>query len=357
MKSAVSLRRVWFLFLKDLALGPRSPLFLFVVAMPALIALVLHFVFGGLAAPSPRLAVVDAGGSALAAKLEALPGVRIARLGSDDELVRALAAADYDAGVVIPRDFDDELKEGLRPVLNLRFSGESYAINRLVLAVGAIDGVRAVEGGEPPARVELIRAEPGEPVPLATRFVPVIAFYAFIMAGLFVPASLLVEEKERRTISAVLASPAGIGEVLAAKALLGVVLAFLLVLASLLLNGVTVRDFPGLAVVLLVSGAFWAALGSLIGVVARSSEMLFAVVKGSGAFLFAPVAFYLFPDWPRWIARLFPTYWAIDPLWRMVAEDAALADVLVPLFVTALMALALAVPLAILGKRMQRQLA
>lgn len=357
MKPSISLRRVWFLFLKDLALGPRTPLFPFVVAVPALIALALQLVFGGLAAPQPRLAIVDPGASALAARLEALPGVLTARLGSEEELTRALKAADYDAGILIQAGFDQELTAGRRPVLNLRFSGESIAVKRLILAVGAIDGVRAVAGGEPPARVELVRAEPGDPVPLATRFVPVIAFYAFIMAGLFVPASLLVEEKERRTLSAVLASPAGIGEVLAAKTILGVVLAFLLVLASLLLNGVAVRDYPGLAVVLLVSGAFWSALGSLIGVVARSSEMLFAIVKGSGAFLFAPVAFYLFPDWPRWIARLFPSYWAIDPLWAMVAQDAVLADLLAPLSVTALMALALAIPLAILGRRMQRQLA
>jgi ABC-2 type transport system permease protein len=353
----MKLRRVWFLFLKDLALGPRSPLLLFVLAMPALIALVLHLVFGGLAAPEPRLAIVDEGGSALAAVLDALPGVTVTRLDNREELLKSVEANDYDAGLILPAGFDRELREGLKPLLRLHFSGESYAVNRLVLAVGAIDGLRAVEGKVPPVRVDLVRVEEGDPVPLTTRFVPVIVFYAFIMAGLFVPASLLVEEKERRTLTAVLASPARIQEVIAAKGLLGLVLAFLLALASLILNGVTVRDFPGLLLVLLVAGGFWAALGNLIGIVARSSEMLFAIVKGSGAFLFAPIIFYLFPDWPQWIARLFPTWWAIDPLWQMVANDATLADVLFPLGVVAFMTLAMVPLLAFLGGRMQKHLA
>ncbi|HAE23409.1 MAG TPA: hypothetical protein DCG47_13980 [Spirochaetaceae bacterium] len=85
--------------------------------------------------------------------------------------------------------------------------------------------------------------------------------------------------------------------------------------------------------------------------------MLFAIVKGAGAFLFAPIIFYLFPDWPQWIARLFPTWWAIDPLWQMVANDAVLADVLVPLGVVILMSLAMVPLLAFLGARMQKHLA
>ncbi|HAE23386.1 MAG TPA: hypothetical protein DCG47_13865, partial [Spirochaetaceae bacterium] len=265
----MKLQRVWFLFLKDLAIGPRSPLLLFVLAMPVLIALVLHLVFGGLAAPKPRLAIVDEGGSALASMLEALPGVNTTRLGSREALLKKVEANDYDAGLILPEGFDRELRAGRKPILQLHFSGESYAVSRLVLAVGAIDGIRAVEGKEPPVRVDILRVEQGDPVPLTTRFVPIIVFYAFIMAGLFVPASLLVEEKERRTLTAVLASPARIQEVLAAKGLLGLVLSFLLALASLVLNGVTVRDFPGLMVVLLVAGSFWAVLGNLIGIVAR----------------------------------------------------------------------------------------
>lgn len=40
-----------------------------------------------------------------------------------------------------------------------------------------------------------------------------------------------------------------------------------------------------------------------------------------------PVIFYLFPDWPRWIARVFLAHWFIDPLYQVVLRGERLADV------------------------------
>jgi ABC-2 type transport system permease protein len=84
--------------------------------------------------------------------------------------------------------------------------------------------------------------------------------------------------------------------------------------------------------------------------------MLFALIKGTGFLIVGPVVFYLFPDWPQWIARLFPTYWFIDPIYRIGIEGAGLSDVWwelgVALAITAAL-LGLAVPLA---RRMHGQL-
>lgn len=353
----MNLNRVWQLFKKDLAVGPRSPLMSFVLLMPLLMSLILHLVFGGLANSSPRLALVVEGESELAAAIEALPGFRLSRLDSADRLLQAVEANDFDAGLIIPAGFDRDLRSGGKPELLLYFSGESYAMDRLMVAISTIDQIRAVEGRPAPVQVEVLRVEEGDPVALSTRFVPVVVFYAFIMAGLFVPASILVEEKERRTLVAVLTSPATLTEVVVAKGLLGIVLAYLLALVSLLLNRVVVYDLPGLLLILLIMAVFWAMIGLMIGLLAKNSEMLFAIVKGSGAFLFAPVIFYLFPDWPQWIARLFPTFWAVDPLWQLVANEAGLADVWPSLVVVAAMCLAMLPALRALGRRTMRALA
>jgi ABC-2 type transport system permease protein len=351
----MNLKRVWYIFIKDMAVGPRSPFIIFVMVMPLLFTLVLQLVFGNLMVSKPRLALVDEGDSVLSRHIAVLPGIELSFLADTASLLRAVEANDHDAGLILPAGFDKAMLAGDKPPLQLYFSGESFAMNRLILAVSAIDVVRAVEGSEPPVDVQLINMQEGDAIPLSIRFVPVIVFYAFVLAGLFVPASTLVEEKERRTLTALLSTPAKIQEVILAKALLGIVLAFLLALVSLLFNGVVVRDFGGLLVVLLVSAVFWSILGLLVGLLAKNSEMLFAIVKGSGVLLFAPVIFYLFPDWPQWIARLFPTFWAIDPLWQMVANEARLIDVLQSLIIVCGMCLVALPAVLALGRRALQQ--
>ena len=50
-----------------------------------------------------------------------------------------------------------------------------------------------------------------EGLPIATRLIPVIVFYALVMAGVFLPGSSLVEEKEHGTLAALLVTPVRTG--------------------------------------------------------------------------------------------------------------------------------------------------
>jgi len=62
-------------------------------------------------------------------------------------------------------------------------------------------------------------------------------------------------------------------------------------------------------------------------------------MKSLNIILFAPAIFYVFPDWPQWIAQLFPTYWVINPIFAL-----AICAVAVPVVV-------------VLGRRLQGQVA
>jgi ABC-2 type transport system permease protein len=85
--------------------------------------------------------------------------------------------------------------------------------------------------------------------------------------------------------------------------------------------------------------------------------MMFGMVKGMGIFLFAPVLFYIFPDWPQWIAMLFPLYWIIEPIWEVAVMGEALSSVALELGVAVTITAGLAVLAAWLARRMQAQLA
>jgi len=322
----MSVSRVLALVRKDLSLGPRSPLLMYAVAMPVIITLLLQGVFGNLFANPPRLGIVDPGGSELTSAALGLDGVRASLVTDAEELQRRVAAHDLDAGLVLTEGFDAALRAGERPPLTFYVAGESLASDRVILAVTTIDLLRGVEGRRTLVDVEVV-APGGEGVPLELRLVPFAVLLALFAAGVFVTSFSFTEEREKRTLDALLASPMTMGEVLWAKGLFGGVLAAAMATVTLALNGALVGQAIGLLLALAIGAVMAALFGLLYGVLSPDTKVLFALFKSLNIVVFAPALFYVFTDWPRWIAYLFPTYWLIDPIVEIGQRGATLGDV------------------------------
>ncbi len=347
---------VWRILRKDLALGPRSPIFLWAVAMPFALTLVLQVAFGSLFDPEPRLGIVDDGASEVTAAVTAMEGITVTVFDDSAALRTQVEANDLDAGIVLPAGFDDAVRAGEKPDLEFWIGGESLAANRIILSVTTIDLVRELEGGGAPVEVEVVSFGT-EGLPISTRLIPVIVFFALVMAGIFLPGSSLVEEKEAGTLAALLVTPVRVPEVLLAKWLLGVSLGSVMAVVTLALNGAVAGNWLAVLAVVLVAAALATVIGLLVGVGAKDSAVMFGIVKGMGMFLFAPALFYIFPDWPQWIAMLFPLYWIIEPIWQVSVMGEALSSVALELGVAVAITVVLAVAAAALARRMQAQLA
>ena len=352
----MSLSRIWKVLRKDLALGPRSSIFLWAIVLPFALTLILQVAFGSLFDPKPRLGIVDEGGSAITASIEDMEGIELTLFDDADELRTQVEANDLDAGLILQAGFDEQVRSGEKPTLQFFIGGESYASNRIILTVTAIDLIREIEGSDAPVSVDVVSfGDAG--LPMSKRLIPVIVFYALVMAGLFVPGSNLVEQKEQGTLMSLLVTPVKASEVLIAKWLLGVILSVVLASASLALNGVFGANWAEVLVVILVAGALSSVLGILAGVYAKDSSIMFAIVKGSGIFLFAPTVFYIFPEWPQWIAKLFPLYWIIEPIWQVSVMGEGLSTVWFELVVALGLTAALGAVAWWLATRMQTQMA
>jgi len=352
----MSLGRTWKVLRKEFAQGPRSPFFLYAVFLPIIMTVIIQFAFGSLFDPEPRLGIVDSGDSEITAALEETEGIELTLLDDAEELKTRVEQNDLDAGLILPTDFDSAVENGEQPPLEFFIGGESQASNRIILTVTTIDLVREIEGSTAPVNVEIVSLGK-EGLPISVRLVPIIVFYALVMAGTYVPGSSLVEEKEQGTLMAVLVTPVRVNEVLAAKWVMGVIFGAFMAIVTLILNQAMGSNWIHVLIVVLVAGMLSSALGILIGVFSKDATVMLGAVKGLGIFLMAPVLFYIFPDWPQWIAKLFPLYWILEPIWQVSIMGESLSTVWLELGVALAFTVAVMAGTVLLAKRMQNQMA
>lgn len=341
---------------KDLRLGPRSPIFLWALVMPFLITVLVRGVFGGLFESVPRLGIVDLDHSVLVDQAQELAGIDVAVFDDPAELRHLVEANDLDAGLVLPDGFDEAVRAGRRPPLELFVAGESLASDRLVVAISTLELVRQVAGEPAPVEVQVVDLGE-EGLDLTTRLLPLIVIYAVAIAGGFLPGASLVEEKEKGTISALLVTPTTMSEILAAKALLGLGLSLLTGVAVLAINVAFGAHPVALVAGVVIGAVMMAEFGLLIGIWARDTNTLFTAWKTGGIFLFFPVVFPIWPELPQWIARVGPTFYFLDPIFRVATENAGLAEVWPELAIGGAICVALVPVLAAAGRRLERSMA
>ena len=353
----MSLSRVFKVLAKDVRMSPRNGSFYMALAMPVLFTLLIQGVFGSLFDPDPRLGIVDYGDSELTASVQELDGMEVSIFEDEDLMKELVESNDLDGGIVLPVGFDEDLRAGDRPEMGFWLGGESLASNRLVLSVTAIDLIREVEGAEAPITVVENVIGDEDAVPLSDRLTSFVVFYALIIGALYVPAMGLVEEREAGTLSAILVSPVKLAEVFWAKGIFGVVLGAILVVVSLALNGAWEAMSLGLVLAIVLGAIMSMLIGLIYAALSKDATQLYTFVKGFGIFLMAPVAWHIWPDLPQWVARIFPTYWFINPIYELSILGKTLSDVWVDLAIGAGVAVLLAAVAAWLAKRMQFKIA
>jgi len=329
----MGLRRTGVLLGKEFFQGPKNFFFIFAVVVPIVFSLVVTLVFGTLFSDQVRLGVVDEGSSQLVTMLEEHASVDSREYGTVLELREAVADGALDAGLVIPDGFDSAVTQGERVELSLYVWGESLAKHRTIVTTTVANLVRELAGQEAPVELETVTLGDEEGIPWNDRLLPFIVLIAVMMAGVALPGSSLVTEKEKKTIDAVVVTPATIGEVFLVKGLLGIILGVIIGVVTLAMNQALGAQ-PGLLVMLLFLGAVMAAgVGLLVGALARDLQSFFASMKMFGILLYAPALIYMFPGIPQWVGQIFPTYYILEPIVEISQRSGGWADIAVNVFI------------------------
>ena len=350
----MSIRRILVLLRKEFTTGKRNFIFIFALVIPVLFSLIISALFGSLFLGQPKLGLADEGRSQIVAKAQALEGIGVRIFTTHDELRDAASTGAIEVGVLLPSGFDDAISTDETAHITVYVFGESLLRNRAILATAIAALIRDATGVQAPAAVSTHLIGEAENIPWEERLLPFLVLMTVVMGGVMVPATSLVEEKQKRTLRALTVSPTSLGEVFASKALLGILVGVAMSIMILALNGALGNRGGELLLVLGLGAAMSAAFGVLLGAFVKDINTLFATIKGIGILLYAPALVYIFPAIPEWVGRIFPTYYMIQPVVDIAQNGAAFVDVVPELLILVALIGVLILAINLVSKRVDQ---
>ncbi len=136
--------------------------------------------------------------------------------------------------------------------------------------------------------------EPG----LELMLLPSWILFAQVMVGLMIIAPGFIEEKEQKTLDALLISPLSLREVIRAKASVILIFSLLSQLFVYLLNLGFTSDLFGVFVFMVIGGILFIQVGLVVGLLLHSSKTSAALSSIIMVVLFMTATFY--PQLPEW---------------------------------------------------------
>ncbi len=325
-------RRVLVLLRKDFFQGARGFIFIYGVVAPVLISLVVTLLFGALFSETPRLGFADLGSSQVPETVRQLEAADVSIYADAVALRQAVAGGSLDMGIVLDAGFDEAVARGEDIEVTAYVWGQSLAKNRTIMQVAFADAVRSAAGQEAPVDVEtVLLGEPG--VPWEDRILPLVVLMAVTISGAILPATSLVTEKEKRTLTAVLVTPSSLSDVFVSKALMGTIMSLIMGMVILAINQAFGQSQLLLVMVLALGAVLAAQFGLVLGTLAKNLTTMFATVKFIGILLYAPALVYLVPQIPEWVGRMFPTYYIVEPLLAVSLRGGGWGEIAVDVFI------------------------
>jgi len=93
-----------------------------------------------------------------------------------------------------------------------------------------------MSGQDAPVEIEAITLGDEANIPWNARLLPLIMLMAVFLGGLFWPAASVINEKEKKTLEALVVTPTSIEDIFIAKGLFGIILSLFMGIVILILN-------------------------------------------------------------------------------------------------------------------------
>lgn len=260
-------------------------------------------------------------------------GIQAVPYPDGDRLQAAVEAGEVAAGLDFPPGFVADVAAGEGSTVRVLVTGDAPAELRPALTALVREVAFAVAGEAAPVRLPDVEAavlgidRSGAQLSLRAQFRPIFVFLV-LLVEMFALASLVAVELQQRTISAILVTPARVGDVLAAKTVLGTGLAFFQAFVLLLATGTWAAGFGVVSVALLLG----AVLVTGVAMIAGSSGGDFITIVFLSVLFMIPLAVpavaVLFPGTTAAWVQALPTYGLVRIIVDVTGYGMGWADVL-----------------------------
>lgn len=307
---------------KDVVDAIRHRYLLSALVTPLFVAILFRLLLPGGESRSLLTVVVhDAGGSGLVAELRKLPQIGVVDAASADAMAGEVEKRKANGGLIVPAGFDAAVAASKQPELTVYVNNKKTVFEQAAFRRLLDRTVRSFAKQPEPVQIVWvdIDKEVSEQAPRGTSLdqllLPLLLILTLGMIGAFVVPLLIVEEKEKRTLDFLLSSPASLNEIIAGKALTGVVYTILIAGLLLGINRQSIHNWALTLLTILLGMLFVVGVGLVIGSLLKNTMQVNTWAGLVLIILLVPS----FPSigltsWLDRVMRFIPTYYLSEAL-------------------------------------------
>jgi ABC-2 type transport system permease protein len=329
-------RVVFSIVKKDMVDAVKNFYLLFVMIMPIGMSLLFQLIIPNEQEMS-RMSVViyDPQNSRLSSMIQSYQGVEVVAALSESEVVeRVQNDKAITGGLVISAGFDAALDAGQKPPVHAYISPNASGIQQSIFRGIVTDQAWLLVRQEFPIELTWGDQATGEgtgpsiSLNMDTYLLMVVLLMALSMVGSFVVPYLMVEEKEKHTLEALLVAPGGPAEVAAGKAIVGMVYSLLTGGILLALNNGFVGQWPITILAAVLGALFLVGVGLLMGTTFKVMNQvnIFSSVIMLAMLVPSWVGIFTLPEPMMAVIKIIPTYYVSKVAMLALESKATLAN-------------------------------
>ncbi len=248
------------IFRKDLAFSVKNKNILIIVLTPIFLSTLFTSTVSMTDNIVVPIAIYDEGSSDdFVNHLRSIDGYEIIFTESADRSEELFYKEEVAAVIIVPERFSADLEKGLTPSLNIMVNPYDAKSNLFLQTYK--DAIMDFAGQKYPVSVSLKTSPAG----LQSRFsIPTWIMFAIIFVGMMVLPNTLTTEKEKKTLDAILVSPASEKDVIYGKSFFGLFLTIFISLVMIFINGGFVGNFPLVLLFIVLGSAGFTGFGLLV---------------------------------------------------------------------------------------------